>query len=104
MFALQSGEAEKFRPTFRSIIGYFIRRGPDAFSIPFEHFRKQHEWDKQVNSAFLLGLSWENAREWQRLKDNAKVLSTLKKAVSAGLVDGMLGRVGDLEAQKVRLW
>ena len=71
----------KYPPTFRSLICYMARRGRDAFSTPFEHYRKQLEWDKQVNNAFLLGLSWENAQAWQKLKDNEAEFSTLKVAL-----------------------
>ncbi|HEY9875701.1 MAG TPA: hypothetical protein V6D12_19885 [Candidatus Obscuribacterales bacterium] len=54
MFGLSiDNEDKKFEPTFRSLISYFIRRGRDAFSTPFEHYRKQLEWDKQINNAFL---------------------------------------------------
>ncbi len=103
MFGVPS-EDGKYPPSFRSLICYMARRGRDAFSTPFEHYRKQLEWDKQVNNAFLLGLSWENAAAWQKLKDDESVLSALKAAVASGLVEGMMGgSVGELEAEKVRL-
>jgi uncharacterized protein YydD (DUF2326 family) len=98
-----SDDEPKYKPTFRSLISYFIRRGKDAFSTPFEHHRKQIEWDKQVNNAFLLGLAWEDAAEIQTLKDRKKGLEDFKKAVKAGVVQGFMGSLGDLEAQKVRL-
>ena len=47
-------QTSTYVPSFRSLISYFLRIGHDAFSTPFEHFRKQQEWDKQVNNAFLL--------------------------------------------------
>lgn len=90
-------------PTFRSMISYMIRKGKDAFSTPFEHYRKQHEWDKQINNAYLLGLSWENAAELQTLKDRKKGIQDLKKAAKAGVIKNFIGTLGDLEAQKVRL-
>ncbi len=104
MFGLETaGSGQKYQPTFRSLISYFIRRGKDAFSTPFEHHRKQVEWDKQVNNAFLLGLAWEDAADVQSLRDRKKGLEGFKKAAKAGLVDGFMGSLGDLEAQKVRL-
>jgi len=51
------GEDKKYEPSFRSLIPFFIRRQKDAFSTPFEHHRKQKEWDKQINNAYLLGLA-----------------------------------------------
>lgn len=94
---------EKYQPTFRSLISYSIRRGKDAFSTPFEHHRKQIEWDKQVHNAFLLGLAWEDASELQLLKDRKKGLESLKKAAKTGVVKGFVGSLGDLEARRVRL-
>lgn len=94
---------EKYSPTFRSLISYFIRFGRDAFSIPFEHHRRQATWDKQVNNAFLLGLGWEYARKWQNLKDRDKVLKQLKQVTSSGLIPNLIGTIGDLETSRVRL-
>ena len=94
---------DSFEPTFRSVFSYFVRRGRDAFSSPFEHYRKQMEWDKQVNNAFLLGLSWEYPSKLQRLKDQEKVVSQLHSAIKAGTFPDLLGTVGELESQKVRL-
>jgi len=96
-------KTDSFVPTSRSLFSYFARRGRDAFSIPFEHFRKQADWDKQVNSAFLLGLSWEYPQRLQKLKDEEKVVKQLRSAIRAGTFPDMLGTVGELESQKVRL-
>ena len=99
-------EHKEFSPTFRGLISYFIRRGPDAYSTPFEHFRRQPEWDKQVNNAFLLELSWENARELQLLKEQEKLLDSirqLKENSQDGVVTRVLGSLGELEAAKVRI-
>lgn len=93
----------KYTPTFRSLISYFIRKGRDAFSTPFEHHRKQQEWDRQVNNAFLLGLSWEYAQKGQIFKDQEKTLAQLKQAARAGFLPDLLGSIGELETQKVRL-
>lgn len=107
MFGLPSdNEERKFQPTFRSLISYFIRRGRDAFSTPFEHHRQQREWEKQINNAFLLGLAWEDARELQLLKDKQKLLDDfkkLKKDTETGVVIGIFGSLGELEALKVQV-
>lgn len=104
LFGLSVSDGEgKYQPTLRSLISYFIRRGKDAFSTPFEHFRKQKEWDKQVNNTFLLGLAWEDAADLQVLKDRKKGLEEFKKATKAGIVKGFMGSLGDLEAQKYRV-
>lgn len=94
---------EKYVPMFRSLISYFIRRGRDAFSTPFEHYRKQLEWDKQVHNLFLLGLDWEFAKRWQIIKDKEQVLKNLKQATQSGLMSGYMGSIGELEIDRVRL-
>lgn len=103
LFGLPVTTAGEYRPTFRSLLSYFIRRGRDAFSTPFEHHRKQHEWDKQVHNAYLLDLAWEDASAWQTLKDKRKTISELQKATSQGMIGEVVGSRGQLEATKVQL-
>lgn len=104
MFELPIGDnAEPYSPTYRSLISYFARKGSDGFSTPFEHFRKQREWEKQVANAFLLGLSWEDAQKWQELKDKQDGLTQLVGATKAGLVSALWGSMGELETRKVQL-
>ncbi|MBE3588218.1 MAG: DUF2326 domain-containing protein [Thermoanaerobacteraceae bacterium] len=104
MFGLDlRGLEKKYLPSFRSLISYFVRTGIDAFSNPFQHHRNQKEWDIQVNNAFLLGLSWDDASDWQLLKDREQLLTQLKSAAEAGLIKDVLGSLGELEATRVRL-
>lgn len=102
MFGLPT-KSNKYSPSFRNLISYFIRRDDYAFSHPFEHFAKQLEWITQVHNAFLLGLGDGYASEWQELKDKKKLLSQLKSAAKSGLMKGMLGSVGELESERIRL-
>lgn len=104
MFGLPDREAMgEWSPTFRSLISYFVRHGKDAYSSPFRHFPAQKEWDIQVANAFLLGLSWEDAQAWQVMREKAKALDALKGAAKSGVLAGLTGSVGELEAEKVRL-
>lgn len=103
MFGLPLDATGAYIPTFRSLISYFIRRGRDAFSTPFEHHRKQVEWDKQVHNAFLLDLSWEDASALQLLKDKRKALEDLQRAVATGVISEIMGSRGQLEATRVQL-
>ncbi len=96
-------QEQKYSPTFRSLLSYTIRRGLPAFQNPFKHFPQQKEWDIQVNNAFLLSLNYEYASEFQLLKDELKVLQDIKKAVGLGMLKDLMGSLGDLEAQRVRL-
>ena len=93
----------KYQPTFRSLFSYFVRRDRDAFSSPFNHHRSQREWDKQVNNAFLLDLAWEHASELQQLKDKENALNELRRAARDGLLRGLIGNLGNLEAERTRL-
>lgn len=105
LFDLSLDEDRKYKPTYRSLISYFIRIGREAYITPFEHFRKQAEWDIQVNNAFLLGLGWEYASRWQVLKDKETDLKNLRKLASSGstLVTDLLGTMGELEADRMIL-
>ncbi len=104
LFGLGSDDAaDKYSPTLGSLLGYFSRRGSSAYSDPFKHFSNQHEWDKQVNVSFLLGLHWQDASEWQCLKDEKKELDQLERAAKTGLLKELLGSQGALETERVRL-
>ena len=69
LFSLPTTKAPKYNPSFRSLISYFVRRGHHAFGDPFSHFRNQRTWDVQLHVALLLGLEWNHAVQWQRIKD-----------------------------------
>jgi uncharacterized protein YydD (DUF2326 family) len=94
---------EKYAPTFRSLISYFARRGQGAFINPFEQYPRQQEWDKQVNTAFLLGLNWQHAQQWQLLKDQEKELKQLRRVLRTGVAADLFGSLGSLESARVRL-
>ncbi|MBI5076039.1 MAG: DUF2326 domain-containing protein [Nitrospirae bacterium] len=104
MFDLPAeASGEQYKPTFRSLISYFARRGVGAFHDPFKHYAQQKEFDMQVNNAYLLGLNCEYAAEFQLLKDKEHTLQELKKAANQGLLVGLIGTLGDMEAERVRL-
>ncbi|MBW4490600.1 MAG: DUF2326 domain-containing protein [Trichocoleus desertorum ATA4-8-CV12] len=106
VFGLPIDEERQFAPNFRSLISYFIRPEKDAFSTPFEYFRKQPEWQKQVFNTFLLGLAWEDASDWQGIKEQEKLLDSLKKLKNTnqtGVATKILGSLGELEATRVRV-
>jgi len=104
LFGLPSSDdAHKYKPSYRSLISYFARKRPDAYNDPFRHFRHQPAWDIQLHIAFLLGLNWEYAAKWQVLKDQEQALEALGKAISTGAIEGTLGSVGELEAERVQL-
>lgn len=99
----RTNDTFKYKPTYRSLISYFVRRGPDAYNDPFRHFRQQRTWDTQLNTAYLLGLNWEYADQWQRLKDTEDGIKAIDQAIKTGAMAGMVGTVGELEAQRIQL-
>ena len=102
-FGLSNAEViEKYHPSFRSLFSYFVRR-QGSFASPFFHHRAQREWDRQVNNAFLLGLAWEHAGRLQELKDEDNLLKDLQRAAREGLLEGVIGTLGNLEAERARL-
>jgi len=105
MFGMQLTYEQKYSPTFRSCISYFARQNSEkgGFLEPFSQFRKQQEWDKQVNNSCLLGLDWTYASKWQVLKDRKKVLDQLKREAESGMLEYLQGNIGELEARKIRL-
>ncbi|MBV9560793.1 MAG: DUF2326 domain-containing protein [Bradyrhizobium sp.] len=92
-----------YKPSARSLLSYFVRNQAAAYNTPFKHFDNQKTWDIQVHNAFLLGLNWEKAATWQRLKDQKNALDALKQAIKTGAVDGELASMGELEAERLRL-
>ncbi len=89
--------------SYRSLISYFVRRGPDAYSTPFRYFRQQKTWDIQLHTAYLLGMNWEYAGRWQSLKDQADGVKAIEKAIKTGAMTGAVGSVGELETQRIQL-
>lgn len=103
-FGLASiGKGRKYKPTYRSLVSYFVRQGLSAYEDPFSHHRRQKAWDSRLHVAFLLGLNWEYAARWQELKDQEDALKAISDAIKTGAVEGALGSVGELEAERVHL-
>lgn len=99
----RTNDTLKYKPTYRSLISYFIRRGVDAYADPFRHARQQQPWDVQLHTGYLLGLNWEDASKWQELKDQEKGIKAIGEAIKTGAMEGAWGTVGELEAERVQL-
>jgi uncharacterized protein YydD (DUF2326 family) len=93
----------RYHASFRTMITYFVRRGRSAFSDPFVHEPKQKEWDKQINNAYLLGLNTDHVSQAQEIRDRENTFKELKKASQAGTFPELMGTLGQLETDKVRL-
>lgn len=90
-------------PSARALLSYFVRNSTAAYISPFKYFENQNVGSIQVQNAFLLGLDWEKAAKWQKLKEQRSALRALRQAIKTGAVDGELSSLGELEAERVRL-
>jgi uncharacterized protein YydD (DUF2326 family) len=99
----QSDDVHKYKPSYRSLISYYVRQGPNAYSDPFSHYRQQKTWDIQLHIGFLLRLNWEYAAKWQELKDQEDALNAFSRVIKTGAMEGALGSVGQLEADRIEL-
>jgi len=104
MFNLESEYKQKYHPKFRSLFSYFVRPAKEGgYLTPIQQFKQQLTWDIQVHNAYLLNLGWEFASEWQILKDKEKLLNSLKKETDVGILSDLIGKKGELAANKIRL-
>ncbi|WP_214041269.1 ABC-three component system protein [Methanoculleus sp.] len=104
LFSLpRSADQLPYKPSFRSLISYMVRRGPDAYISPFQHNIKQQNWDIQLHIAYLLGMNWEFPARLRSLKDREDGVKAIEKAIKTGAMDGAIGTVGELETQRIQL-
>lgn len=99
LFNIDKNTCAKYSPSFRSLVSYFIRRGADAYTDPFKHFRNQKVYQLQIDNAFLLGLNWLHASEAQVIREKESVIKALSSAIKVGIV----ATQGELEAERVRI-
>lgn len=82
----------RFALTFRSLFAYFVRRQmANAFSSPVKQSDMQQKSDQQVAVSYLLGLDWTIPRQWQEVREKEKQLKQLRKAVSEGTLETIVG-------------
>ena len=101
MFALHNlPKIEGRKPTFRSLFPYFVRRQRSgAFQTPEKQAIMQQEGDMQMALLFLLGLDWQIASEWQRIRDREKNIRELKKVAKTDAFSGIIGKTSELRTQ-----
>jgi uncharacterized protein YydD (DUF2326 family) len=87
-------------PTFRAMFAYFARRrNAGAFLHPEQHARQQQRGDWQVNLSYLLGLDWQIALEFQKVRGRERTLEELKKAAQGQMLGQVIGTVAELRPQ-----
>lgn len=99
LFKIQTEKSAKYTPSFRSLVSYFTRKGADAYTDPFKHFRNQKAYDLQINNSYLLGLNWLHASEAQEIREKESATKALNSAIKAGIA----ATQGELEAERVRI-
>jgi len=96
----EDDDINKYKPTFRSLFSYFVRRERDGgFSSPIKNSSEQQLYDQQLAVTFLLGLEWGIIREWQLIRDREKTLKELRKAIGSGLLGDVIGSVAMLRTK-----
>lgn len=71
-------------PSFRSIFGYFARRrGDDGFSKPHRFASSIPDAEGHLSLAYLFGLDWTIAREFERRKQVSKDLQAESRLAKA---------------------
>ncbi|MEO6091826.1 MAG: ABC-three component system protein [Novosphingobium sp.] len=79
----------RFRPTFRSLFSYFVRRqNSGGFVSPTQQSSMQQAWDQQVAISYLLGLDPSVPQQFQEVRSRERAMTELRKAAK----DGSLGR------------
>lgn len=72
---------QKYEPTFRMLISYFVRFGDYAYSNPIKLIPQAESWQYKVPLAYLFQLDWEIARDFQRLESEKKEIDTIEKTL-----------------------
>lgn len=93
--------------TYRSLFKYFLRLNPDTYSDPFRIDKRQSGMFYEKNTAFLLGLKWEDVRDAYLLKKDEKNIKELKKIYNSNMLNDLNGNFskskGLLETKKIKL-
>jgi len=91
-----------YSPSFRSLISYFVRRETEGgFRKPESQSIQMSAWDQQVAIAYMLGLDWKIAQDWEIVRQREKALKELRKAAGAGAFGGFISSSAQLRTQLV---
>lgn len=93
----------KKAPSFRQLIRYFARLGPDAMVNAFETIRKQSIHEVRYLNAFLLRLNWQLALRMKDAAEQHAQIAEAKRAVEAGAFDAEEATLAKLHAEETEL-
>lgn len=97
---MENEEYARFRPTFRSLFSYFVRRQNSGGLVsPTQQSSKQQLWDQQVAISYLLGLDPRISQEFQEVRTQEKAMSELRKAAKEGGLGRYFGTSADLRTR-----
>lgn len=87
------GSGSKYGPSFRMAFPYFCRLDADGgMHNPFESWRKQPGWQRDVTIAFLLGLDWNVLSKMENLRLDESRLKQLRNDLKGtGVVGQIIG-------------
>lgn len=100
LFDLEETSNFKYKPTFRTLIPYFIRRTAFEMESPFINENNKHKtvnW--KVCTSFCLGLDWKLISKYQEFQDENKKLNKRNNLLQEGL---QISR-GKLVPEQIRL-
>ncbi|WP_127110197.1 ABC-three component system protein [Pararhodobacter zhoushanensis] len=94
----------KGAPSFRQLIGYFVRRRKaGGFETIEKNTKEQQPGSWQVSLSYLLGLNWHVARQFQDMRDRKKVVAALKKAINNGELGDIFGATAQIRPELARV-
>lgn len=90
----------RFRPTFRSLFSYFVRRqNSGGFVSPTQQSSMQQAWDQQVAISYLLGLDASVPQQFQEVRTRERAMAELRKAAKDGSLGRYFGTAADLRTR-----
>lgn len=89
-------------PKLGSLRAWFMRTVQDGGMLaPTRHFSRQSLADEQVNLAYLLGLDWTIARDWQGVRDQENALKVMRRGLKDGALGEVIATASDLNSQVI---
>jgi len=102
MFGLTGdlSDSESCEPSFRSLIGYFLRRQSAGGLVNYmTYWRNEGPGEQQVSISYLAGLDWRLPCQWETVRKRLKHLKQYKEIKREGLLGRKLPDAAHLRTQ-----
>lgn len=87
-------------PTFRMALPYFLRIARvGGLSLPEATSSDQQVWQRQVSLTYMLGLDWSIPQACQGVREQEKLLATLRSKTGKGALPFLGGKVSELRTK-----